>query len=64
MHKDSLFDAVRFGISMYGLSPSAHVSNELPFPLGQAMTLHTEVVHREKSSSRHNDQLWSYLHGR
>jgi alanine racemase len=44
MHKDSLFDAVRFGISMYGLSPSAYVSDKLPFPLGQALSLHTEVV--------------------
>jgi alanine racemase len=44
MHKDSLFDAVRFGISMYGLSPSAYVRDELPFQLGQALSLHTEVV--------------------
>ncbi|WP_019414609.1 alanine racemase [Paenisporosarcina sp. TG20] len=45
IHAESLFDAVRFGISMYGLSPSAFVSRELPFQLMQAMTLHTEVVH-------------------
>lgn len=48
LQKDSLFDAVRFGISMYGLSPSAHVSNKLPFTLGQAMSLHTEVAFVKK----------------
>ena len=48
LQKDSLFDAVRFGISMYGLSPSDFVSNELPFSLNQAMTLHTEVVFVKK----------------
>ena len=51
MHKDSLFDAVRFGISMYGLSPSPYVSDELPFPLGQALSLHTEVVHVKQVSA-------------
>jgi len=45
MHEKALFDAVRFGISMYGLSPSAHVFSKLPFPLEQAMSLQTEVVH-------------------
>jgi len=48
MHMDSLFDAIRFGISMYGLLPSEHVKRELPFPLVQAMSLHTEVVHVKK----------------
>ncbi|WP_017380018.1 alanine racemase [Paenisporosarcina sp. TG-14] len=48
IHMDSLFDAVRFGISMYGLLPSEHVKKELPFPLVQAMSLHTEVVHVKK----------------
>lgn len=51
MHVDSLFDAVRFGISMYGLSPSAFVSRKLPFQLMQAMSLHTEVVHIKKVSA-------------
>lgn len=48
MHKESLFDSVRFGISMYGISPSAHVDNGLPFPLEKAMSLQTEVVHVKK----------------
>ena len=45
VHENSLFDAVRFGISMYGLSPSPYVSSELPFPLQPALTLQTQVVH-------------------
>ncbi|MCZ8536700.1 alanine racemase [Paenisporosarcina quisquiliarum] len=48
MHKESLFDAVRYGISMYGLSPSAYVDQGLPFPLERVMSLHTEVVHVKK----------------
>lgn len=48
MYEDSLFDAVRFGISMYGLSPSEYVNSSLPFPLKPAMTLQTEVVHVKK----------------
>lgn len=47
-HKDSLFNAVRFGISMYGLSPSEEMKSLLPFPLRQAFTLHTKLVHVKK----------------
>ena len=39
------FDAVRFGISMYGLVPSAYVGQVLPFPIKPAFTLQTELVH-------------------
>ncbi|MBQ0140674.1 MAG: alanine racemase [Kurthia sp.] len=42
------FDAVRYGISMYGLSPSAYVEKHLPFPLYPAMQVQTEVVHVKK----------------
>lgn len=48
VYKNSLFDAVRYGISMYGLSPSPYVANRLPFPLERAMSLHTQVVHVKK----------------
>ncbi len=51
MHNEALFDAVRFGISMYGVSPSSYVNELLPFPLVKAMTLQTEVVHVKKVSS-------------
>lgn len=38
------YDAVRFGISMYGLAPSAYVKTKLPFPLQPAFSLETELV--------------------
>lgn len=45
---DVAFDAVRYGISMYGLAPSEYVEKHLPFPLLPAMQLQTEVVHVKK----------------
>jgi alanine racemase len=39
------FDAVRFGISLYGLSPSDYVAAHLPYKLQPAMSLETEIVH-------------------
>jgi len=42
------FDAVRFGISMYGLSPSEYVETQLPYELKPALTLETELVHVKK----------------
>ena len=42
------FDAVRFGISMYGLSPSSYVESILPFSLHRAMSFETELVHVKK----------------
>ncbi|MEK4027077.1 alanine racemase [Pseudobacillus sp. FSL P4-0506] len=42
------FNAVRLGISMYGLSPSEDMKTELPFPLKQAFSLHTRIVHIKK----------------
>ncbi|MEG0259805.1 MAG: alanine racemase [Lysinibacillus sp.] len=39
------FDAIRFGISMYGLSPSTYVESILPFELSPAFALETELVH-------------------
>lgn len=38
------FNAVRFGISMYGLAPSQYVKTKLPFPIKQAFSLETELV--------------------
>ena len=43
-----LFDAVRFGISMYGLAPSSYVEEILPFPLKRALSFETELVHVKK----------------
>lgn len=42
------FNAIRFGISMYGLSPSMEIKNELPFPLKEAFSLRTKLVHVKK----------------
>ena len=42
------FDAVRFGISMYGLKPSSYVGDHLPFPLKEAFSLQTELVNVKK----------------
>lgn len=39
------YDAVRFGISMYGLSPSPYVNGILPFALSPAFSLESELVH-------------------
>lgn len=46
--KDVQFDAVRFGISMYGLAPSTFVEKELPYPIEPALTLESELVHVKK----------------
>ncbi|MEK4230959.1 alanine racemase [Solibacillus sp. FSL H8-0538] len=47
-HSSLQFDAVRFGISMYGLLPSSYVGEVLPFPLRPALALETELVHVKK----------------
>lgn len=44
-HEDCQYDAVRYGISMYGLAPSDYVKSILPFELEEAFTLETELVH-------------------
>ncbi|MED3662979.1 alanine racemase [Ureibacillus terrenus] len=38
------YDAVRYGISMYGLAPSEYVKSKLPYPLKPAFSLETELV--------------------
>ncbi|WP_339253489.1 alanine racemase [Sporosarcina sp. FSL W8-0480] len=38
-------DAVRFGISMYGIPPSRYVETKLPFELKRAFTLQTELAY-------------------
>ena len=42
------FDAVRYGISLYGLAPSEYVADIMPFPVRQAFSLQTELVHVKK----------------
>ena len=38
------FNGIRLGISMYGLSPSPEMKELLPYPLKEALTLHTKIV--------------------
>lgn len=42
------FNAVRLGIAMYGLPPSPEIEPELPFPLKEAFSLHSRLVHVKK----------------
>lgn len=41
-------NAVRMGISMYGLAPSMEIKSVLPFELKEAFSLHTTIVHVKK----------------
>ena len=43
-----LYNAVRLGISMYGLSPSVEMKSSLPFTLEEAFSLQTKLVHVKK----------------
>lgn len=45
MHPGCEYDAVRLGISMYGIAPSGYVGEHLPFPLRPALTLSTQLTH-------------------
>ena len=45
LYPEQHWNAVRFGISMYGIAPSSWVNGELPFSLEKALSLHTEVAH-------------------
>ncbi|MEK4520571.1 alanine racemase [Psychrobacillus sp. FSL W7-1457] len=49
-HPSQSWDAVRFGISMYGIAPSPFLNNHLPFPLEKPLSLHTEIIHVKKVS--------------
>jgi alanine racemase len=42
------FNAVRLGIAMYGLAPSPEIEHELPFPLKEAFSLRSRLVHVKK----------------
>jgi alanine racemase len=45
---DKVFNMVRFGISMYGLSPSPAIKQYLPYELKEAFSLHSRLVHVKK----------------
>ncbi|WP_100400715.1 alanine racemase [Bacillus sp. FJAT-44742] len=42
------FNMFRFGISMYGLSPSEEIKEVLPYPLKEAFSLHSTLVQVKK----------------
>ncbi|ENH96390.1 alanine racemase [Gracilibacillus halophilus YIM-C55.5] len=44
-YPDKMIDYVRFGISMYGLYPSAVTKTEHPIDVKPAMTLHSRLIH-------------------
>lgn len=45
LYPEYALDAVRFGISLYGIAPSAHVGSRLPFGLQRALRLETELAY-------------------
>ncbi|QTD39575.1 alanine racemase [Sporosarcina sp. Te-1] len=45
LYPDFALDAVRFGISLYGVAPSPYTNTKLPFPLERAMTIETELAY-------------------
>ena len=51
------FNGIRLGISMYGLSPSSEMKELLPFPLKEALTLHTKIVNVKKIEVGSNSLL-------
>jgi alanine racemase len=45
---EKIFNAVRLGISMYGLSPSPEIMDKLPYKLKSVFSLHSRLVHVKK----------------
>lgn len=43
LYPEFTLDAVRFGISLYGIAPSTYVAGALPFPLRRAMSIESEL---------------------
>jgi alanine racemase len=47
-YPSAYFNAVRIGIAMYGLTPSLEMESEIPFPLREAFSLRSRLVHVKK----------------
>lgn len=47
-YPERVFNAVRLGISMYGLAPSQAMKSLLPYPLKEAFSLHSRLTHVKK----------------
>ncbi|MFS0691083.1 alanine racemase [Sporosarcina sp. 179-K 8C2 HS] len=48
LYPEYALDAVRFGISLYGIAPSTYVGKKLPFELKKAITIETELAYVKK----------------
>ena len=48
LHNQTNFNAIRFGIAMYGLSPSPEIKPYLPFELKEVFSLHTKIINVKK----------------
>lgn len=46
--KRNLFNMVRYGVAMYGMSPSPEMKDHLPFELKPAFSLHSRLTHVKK----------------
>lgn len=44
-HTDSIFNTVRIGIALYGLSPSEEMNALFPFQRKEVLSLHTKITH-------------------
>ncbi|MBU5595732.1 alanine racemase [Amphibacillus sp. MSJ-3] len=49
--ESNLYNAVRFGIGMYGLYPSIYIKKNRPFPLKPALSLKAKLSHVKKVSA-------------
>ncbi|WP_342514267.1 alanine racemase [Sporosarcina sp. FSL K6-1522] len=45
LYPEYALDAVRFGISLYGIAPSEYVGGQLPIQLEKAMSIESELAH-------------------
>ncbi|MDQ6595528.1 alanine racemase [Bacillus salipaludis] len=48
--QSGIYNAVRLGIAMYGLTPSLEMEPEIPFSLNEAFSLHSKLVHVKQLS--------------
>lgn len=44
LHDQTNFNAVRYGIAMYGMAPSDEIAGSLPFELKPALSLYTKII--------------------
>ncbi|MGV3487471.1 MAG: alanine racemase [Tuberibacillus sp.] len=50
-YPDKMFNMIRFGIAMYGLSPSKEMKAVLPFQLNAAFSLYSNLIHVKEISA-------------